>query len=602
MTTDAAGRRLSGAPNLDRIRAEQTRTLYRNCPLGVVSAAGVSIMVAVAVSSRSGGSAAALWSLSIVGCAVAHLAVCALYWRADPPVASWRRWIGLFTLLAFVEGIAWGLGVALLASPDDYARTIFLLVAWAGLGAGGIVVFGSYPLTYVLFLYPAIGPHIYFALTYRYPFHQPLTALLAVFLVAMPLIAWRFSQQLIAGLRLQFANLDLAEDLRVQKEAAEQANLAKSQFLAAISHDLRQPVHALGLFVSTLRGRQMDEGAARLVDMIDSSVAAMGELFTSLLDISKLDAGAVQPRFESVAVGPLLERLCREYVDEAQAKGIELRCRRRALNVHSDSVLIERSVRNLISNAVRYTDAGGVLVGCRCRGGSGSDSGSGEVSIEVWDTGCGIPPQQHERIFQEFYQVGNPERDRTKGVGLGLAIVRRTASLIGAELFFRSEPGRGSMFRLTMPRAADGPAPADASEAAAPPPPHDRQILVIDDDLAIQQAMQGLLASWGHRVAVAGSGQEAARLLADQPMRPDLIICDYRLRGDETGVAVIQQLHRQFDASIPAILITGDTAPARIAEAQASGFALLHKPLSNSKLRAAIGNLLRRKIPAGPPG
>ncbi len=591
MSTDAAGRRETGDPseNLDRIRAEQARTLYRNCPLGVIGAAGVSILVAAALGEpgRAGGSHTALWSLGIVGCAIAHLALCAVYWRANPAAARWRLWIGLFTLVAFVEGIGWGLGAAILSSPDDFARDTFMLVAWAGLGAGGIVVFGSYPLTYVLFLYPAIAPHIYFALLYRYPFYLPMVALLVTFLVAMPLIAWRFSLQLLAGLRLQFANLDLAEDLRVQKEAAEQANLAKSQFLAAVSHDLRQPVHALGLFVSTLRGYRMDPDAARLVDQIDSSVAATGELFTSLLDISKLDAGAVQPRFESVALDPLLERLCREYADEAQAKDIELRRMRRPLYVRSDAVLLERMIRNLTSNAVRYTDAGGVLIGCRVR--------PGVVSIEVWDTGCGISADQKELIFQEFYQIANPERDRSKGVGLGLAIVKRTARLVGAELFFRSEPGRGSLFRLTLPRAATGPDATGAGETAAPLLPDDTLIAVIDDDLAIQQAMRGLLSSWGHRVIVAGSGQEATALLADQPIAPDLIICDYRLRGEETGVAVIQALHRQFDASIPAILVTGDTAPARIAEAQASGFALLHKPLSNSKLRAAIRNLLRQR-------
>ena len=502
-----------------------------------------------------------------------------------PAAADWRRWIGLFTLVAFIEGIAWCLGAIILTAPDNLPLAMVLMLAWAGVSAAGVMVFGPYPPTYVLFLYPAMLPHIYFTLLYRYPFYQLLAALQISFLIALPLIAWRFSAQLVAGLRLQFANLDLAEDLRVQRDLAEQANLAKSQFLAAVSHDLRQPVHALSLFIDALRNCKMDEEAHRLTNFIGSSVAAMGELFTSLLDISKLDAGAVQPRLESVALAPLLERLCREYADEAESKGIALRFLRRSLAVHSDSVLLERIVRNLISNAVRYTDAGGVLVGCRIR--------RDDVSIEVWDTGCGIPADQTELIFREFYQVANPERDRSKGVGLGLAIVKRTAVLIGAEMSFRSEPARGSVFRVKVARSTDRPILASAETTA--PAPGGALIFVIDDDHAIQQAMHSLLTSWGHRVVLAGSGEEAAAHIAEHPAPPDLIICDYRLRGDETGAAVIQRLHQHFGSPVPAVLVTGDTAPARIAEAQASGFALLHKPLSNSTLRAAIGNLLRRK-------
>jgi signal transduction histidine kinase/CheY-like chemotaxis protein len=586
---DTASRRHWGglSENLDRIRAAQTRTLYRNCPVGVVSAACVSIVVAVALdgSRRFGGERAVLWSLGVIGCAGAHLVLCALYWRAGPSDADWRRWIGLFTLIAFIEGMVWCVGAVVLTPPHDFTLTLVILLAWAGVASAGIVVFGSYLPTYALFLYPAILPHVFLAFLYRYPFYQLLAALEIIFLIALPLIAWRFSAQLVAGLGLQFANLDLAEDLRVQKELAEQANLAKSQFLAAVSHDLRQPVHALGLFIGALRNRKMDEEAHRLVNFIDSSVMAMGELFTSLLDISKLDAGAVQPRFEPIALAPLLDRLCREHADEAEAKGVALRCRRRSLSIHSDAVLLERVIRNIISNAVRYTDAGGVLVGCRAR--------NGVVSIEVWDTGCGIPAHQNELIFREFYQIGNPERDRSKGVGLGLAIVKRTAALIGAELSFRSEVGRGSVFRLSVARSESD--PAQAADPTAPFAPNGALIFVIDDDLAIQQAMYSLLTSWGHRVAVAASGEEAALRAMEHLGAPDLIICDYRLRDQETGVAAIRRLHQHFDPSIPAILITGDTAPARIAEAQASGFALLHKPLSNSRLRAAIGNLLLRK-------
>lgn len=570
--------------DLERIRAEQARTLYRNCPLGVISAAVVSILVAVALG-RTSQPAAVFWSLSVVGCAAAHLVLCWAYCRAAPATARWRRWLWVFSSMAFVEGMAWCIGAIILTSPDNFPEALIILLAWAGVSSGGVVVFGAYLPTYLLFFYPTMLPTVFLTLLYRHPYFQLMAALEITFLIALPLIALRFNLQLIAGLRLQFANLDLAEDLRRQKELAEEANIAKSQFLAAVSHDLRQPVHALGLFIGALRDRQMDEEAHRLVDLVDSSVAAMGELFTSLLDISKLDAGAVQPSFECVDLGPLLQRLWRECADEADAKGIAVRCLPRTFQVRSDGVLLERVVRNLILNAVRYTDAGGVLIGCRAR--------RDAIILEVWDTGRGIADQHSDLIFREFYQVGNPERDRSKGVGLGLAIVKRVARLIEADLSFKSQLGRGSVFRLTMARATPGKTPAPDAIRTIPDGARNALVAVIDDDLLIQQAMRLLLPSWGYDVAVAGSGAEMLEQLENPASTPDLIICDYRLREQETGVQTIARLHQRFGRSIPAMLVTGDTAPDCIAEAQASGFALLHKPLSNSRLRAAIGNLLR---------
>jgi signal transduction histidine kinase len=463
---------------------------------------------------------------------------------------------------------------------------LIVLLAFAGVSAGGVVVFGPYVPTYIAFLYPTMAPHIVFAFLYRYPYWQLMAALESTFVVALPLLAWRYSRQLVTGFRLQFANLDLAEDLRRQKDIAETANRAKSQFLAAVSHDLRQPIHALGLFIGALRGREMDGEAQRLVDFIDRSVEAMDALFNALLDISKLDAGAVQPHFETVALAPLLKRLCDEYATEAERKGLAIRYRSCSCSVRSDPALLERILRNLITNAVRYTEHGGVLVGCRRE--------AGAVRIEVWDTGCGISPEQTDLIFQEFYQVGNRERDRSKGVGLGLAIVRRTSDLLGATLTFGSRPEHGSVFRLTLEPAADVPAIPTKPSALCAPRIVEALILVVDDDVDIQQAMKGLLTSWGYRVALGGSGDEIIASVEDRLQPPNLIICDYRLRGQETGVDVIRRLHQRYgDAMIPAILITGDTAPDRIVDARASGFALLHKPLSNSRLRAAIGNLLR---------
>ncbi len=489
-----------------------------------------------------------------------------------------------FTLIVFAEGLAWALGT-MLFRPTQRSPRLGLPLGLVGNIRRPIVVFGAFLRTYLLFTYPAMIPHMVFLLRHQYPFSSTVLTLLVVYIVALPIIVYWFKTQMIEGHRLRFENMDLAEDMRQAKERADQANVAKSNFLASASHDLRQPVHALGLFIGALRGRAMDAQARRLVDQIDELVGAMDDLFTSLLDVSKLDAGAISPSVEPISVGPLIERLCGDYAGEAIGKGIRLRQVRCALTVRSDPVLLERIIRNLISNAVRYTDRGGVVVGCRRRG-TGLD-------IEICDSGCGVPAELHGQIFEEFFQVANPERDRSKGLGLGLAIVKRLAGLIAAPLSFRSEVGKGSVFRLSLPRCeAVLPLPEQGVQGDLSPASGGALIAVIDDELAIQQAMQSLLSSWNYRVVAASSAEAVmARLQAASP--PDLLICDYRLRGGLTGVAEIATLRRRFGRSIPAMLITGDTAPDRIAEAQASGLLLLHKPLSNARLRAAVGNLLR---------
>jgi CheY-like chemotaxis protein len=214
------------------------------------------------------------------------------------------------------------------------------------------------------------------------------------------------------------------------------------------------------------------------------------------------------------------------------------------------------------------------------------------LALQVWDTGCGIPVAQQDRVFQEYYQVDNPERDRTRGLGLGLAIVRRLTELLACKLILRSQPGRGSCFEVTMPLADDAAGVAEPEPEALSGAFSHGLIVVIDDELAIREAMSSLLKGWGHDVITAGSGDDAIRRLSPIAVRPKLVICDYRLRDGENGIEVIERLRSEYNETIPAMLITGDTAPDRLADAQASGLLLLHKPVSNSKLRAAIINLI----------
>jgi CheY-like chemotaxis protein/anti-sigma regulatory factor (Ser/Thr protein kinase) len=285
-------------------------------------------------------------------------------------------------------------------------------------------------------------------------------------------------------------------------------------------------------------------------------------------------------------VQPLLERVCRDFEVLANAKGLELVLHPCSLSVMSDALLLERILRNVIANAVTYTDRGRVVVGCRRR--------RGYLGIQVWDTGRGIPRNEQEHVFQEFYQLGNPERDRTKGVGLGLAIVRRLTQLLGHTLTVRSEPGRGSVFQIGAPTA--DPAAAAATQTGELSAPFLARgaglILVIDDEVAIQIAMKSLLESWGYEAITAGSCEEMLERIATHRAAPRLIISDYRLRDNASGIDAIERLRHEYNDEIPGMLITGDTAADRLREAQESGFLLLHKPVPNHRLRASIAHLI----------
>jgi signal transduction histidine kinase/CheY-like chemotaxis protein len=460
------------------------------------------------------------------------------------------------------------------------------MISTTSVSSGAISAFGPYlPAFFALFV-PAILPYAVFNATSPDSARSASCLLLLVLIPGisgLAIIANRGFKQLV---KLRIQTEQLATDLQGQKEIAERASAAKTTFLAAASHDLRQPVHALGLFIGALRRVVMPLEGQKLIEQIEESTLAMDGLFSALLDISQLDAGTVEVQRQSFPMGALLERICRDHEAEATAKGLSLVWARSTAVVDCDPVLLERILRNLVANAVRYTDHGRVLVGCRRRGAA--------ISVQVLDTGPGIPPDQRERVFQEYYQLGNPERDRTKGLGLGLAIVRRLVDLLGCEMTLRSRTGHGSCFEVSVPIATGGiRADKDAPEATSGALAHGF-IVVIDDELAIRNAMSALLAGWGHETVVVGSGDEAIRRLSMCEQRPDLIICDYRLRDGENGIAVIDRLRSEYNEAIPAMLITGDTAPDRLAEAKASSLLLLHKPVSNGKLRAAIVNLIAK--------
>jgi CheY-like chemotaxis protein len=312
-------------------------------------------------------------------------------------------------------------------------------------------------------------------------------------------------------------------------------------------------------------------------------------LFESLLDMTKLEAGILQPSVAEFPVSRLLERVETTFAEAARKKGLGLSVVRSDAWVASDPILLERILLNLVSNAVRYTEHGGVLVGCRCRG--------DRLRIDVYDTGPGIPEDQQSRVFGEYYQLGAAEMDRrsTTGLGLGLAIVERLGRLLGHPVELRSRPGRGSRFSIIVPYLAGR---RDVAEVVASPitadPARGKLVVIIDDDPLVLEGMSGLLRSWGCAVASGDNAGSALSKIEAAQQQPALIVSDYRLANGESGIDTIRQLRERFDRTIPALLISGDTAPDRLREADQAGFRLLHKPVAPMRLRALVNQLLMR--------
>ncbi|MGE5546380.1 MAG: PAS domain S-box protein [Solirubrobacterales bacterium] len=378
------------------------------------------------------------------------------------------------------------------------------------------------------------------------------------------------------------------DELYGAKEAAEEANVAKTRFLASASHDLRQPLQALSMFVAVLAAKNKEAEQVGLITRIQDSVTALEGLLNSLLDVSKLEAGLIVPVPDDFSVRTMMDRLASEFEPLCEAEGLKLSVVPSSRAIRSDPSLLDRILRNLLNNAVRYTKQGRILFGCRRRGRM--------LRIEVWDTGIGIPASELKNIFREFHQIGNPGRDRRQGLGLGLAIVERLADLMGHRIIVESVEGKGSVFAVEVPlvpgvRATPKPKqlPLGLTRTGA-------AVLIIDDEPDVRESLELLLESWGHHVVSAASAEEAIRRLPTLGRHPELILADYRLQNGDTGGQAIArvEVHLRSEVKVPAIILTGDTAPERLVQARALGHGLLHKPVQPEALRAAMEEALTK--------
>lgn len=571
--------------DVDRVRLELQRAQHaQTAPLMMAVANATSIGLLGALEwIRHPGPPVAAWVLIHIALWVPYV-VREAWVRRQPQVdlASWSRW---WQVSYALSAVMWGIETFTFFDVGDPLWTALRLVFFAGMGVVSVVAFANDFSFLRMAALTAIPQAVLMFLT-RDLLHFVMGSGLLIYMSLCIVLTLRLNRMLTRAVELRFESEDFAQTLKVEKDRVEDAYRSKARFLAAASHDLRQPLHALSLFVELLAARVTDPTQRAFVDRIDLSSRALGGLLNALLDLSRVDAGALKPNLTHFPLSDLLHELEGEVAGAAARKNLALQFKPTTLVVESDRELLGRVLRNLLANALRYTPAGTVTVEARLEGST--------VLLSVADTGLGIPLDVQEKVFEEFFQVGNPERDREQGLGLGLSIVRGICRTLEYRLTLISEPvrERGTELRVEVPLG-------DVTKVvepvllkpAADPGFQGRCVLVLDDEKDVRDGMRALLESWNCTPLCAGSFAEASVLLSTSRV-PDAVICDYRLPDNMNGVRAIEQLEQQVGRRLPTLLVTGDTAAGRIRELKQSGHPVLFKPALPGKLRAALSALL----------
>jgi len=482
-------------------------------------------------------------------------------------------------LVIFLSGVFWGVTCWLFLIPDNL--TVFIFVALAVVAAAPSALPAFSVLPYVWFLYAAPLLLITAAKLYSEDLWQ-LSLLAIINLIGLASLSRNLGNTIRKSITLDIANTELLGDLRIAKDKAEQANLVKSQFLAAVSHDIRQPLHSQGIFLEALSLRLNKKENTDLLNKTIQSNDALNGLFNSLMEISQLDAGTIKTNITHQHIHDLCELVVNENHLIAQQKGIKLELSKNQCVVVTDSMLFSRIFRNLLSNAIKFSDHGSIKISIK------ADDNS--VNVSVTDTGIGIPISEQKHIFNEYYQINNDARDRSKGIGLGLALVSRMCQLLKHDLKLTSTVGEGSCFSLTLPLG-------DASKVTAQPEDFNSgsvdnlKVILIDDDPSVLEAMNIMLLDWNCFPRTFSSLKETECTL-EPDYQPDLIISDYRLKEGSNGLEAIQQLQKRWTKTIPAIIISGDTNKQVLEKVHQQDYYLLHKPIKSWQLKKVIRILL----------
>ncbi len=526
------------------------------------------------------------WAVLIHGAQAGALALLWAFRRDGPGRTSAATWQRRQRIALALTALAWGIAPVLFLPPDELAYAALVVLVLLGMAVVGVVATATDRTGIFLWLVPITTP-LPLVLLWHGSDAYLMLAVVAVTWAALHLrLALAQNHLLSTTLRAQSENAALVERLHQQMDLTAQASREKSQFLASASHDLRQPLHALSFFGATLERRMAGSVDQPLIYNMMRSIEALDKSFGAILDISKLDAGAVEPHVQSFPIRDLFRRLQMSFAGQAEEAGLQLRFRPGGKVVTSDPQLLERILANLVQNGLRYSRPGaGVLVGARRR--------RGGISLEVWDAGIGISEAELPKVFAEFYQVANPERDRSKGLGMGLAIVKRLSELLGHELTVRSRPGAGSVFRVWVARVHAEQMDEFTVGAETLPGALDdtRAVLLLDDEEAIRTSVGELLAEWGYEVIAVSTTADALAAAKRRDGMIDVIISDLRLRDGEDGLRAIEQIRQACGFDVPALLVTGDTAPDQVLRVHESGHIVLYKPVQPKELLTLLKKL-----------
>ena len=569
----------------------QIQTLINNSPAFILASVFSAIMLVVVYWKQHDHGQLLGWLIAIL---LVNAVRNFLVWRFhrqrlhEENTLLWWRWFSVPSLLSVS---IWGLGAYVFYIPDSGSYQAFGIIVPLALAAGSLVFLSIVRWLFVSSFLLITLPLLLRVFLQGDFVHLIIGLMILVYIAIFVIFGYRMNRMLIESLRLRFENLELVQRLTEEKESAEMANVAKSKFLAAASHDLRQPLHALSLLSSALCDRIRYPEVKHIVDKIMLAVSALENLFNALLDISKLDSGVLKPNLASFQLREIFDKIENDYRPEADRKGLEFvvdSCSE--VVVYSDDILLERVIRNFVSNALRYTDRGRVRLSCQ--------PGNGGVVIAVQDTGIGIQGDKLQAIFDEYVQIGNPERDREKGLGLGLAIVARISQLLDHRIQVDSVPGQGSTFSVEVPLGRKQDIPRPEMEIMRTPALEleDLRVLIIDDERSNLDALEALLRGWKCEVIAAESGEEACERIREQGSAPDCILTDYRLRDNKTGLDAIRAVTEIVGHPVPAVLITGDVAIKKLHEEGADAYRLMHKPVQPARLRALLKHIQQQKL------
>ncbi len=574
-------------------RAKLMAIVHKNSPTAIVASVLLPALTTLGFWNDASHSALLGWCAVMLLLTVGGLWFYVGYQRDHASMsrsAHTRKWWNNMRAVAFLTGVTWGSSALLHLYTGSVVFSSVLYLLTLGVLAGGAVSQAPVPSNLVYAGVPILVPNILMA-EFAFPGHGAyVQGLLVIYGLMLSRHAFNLQVTLVRAIQLEGDSRRLARQFQDEKERALHASEEKSRFLAAASHDLRQPVHALVMLVEALRARNQSSALHPLVEQVAAGTQTIDLLFRSLLDLSKLEGRKVLPTLEPCELGALIRDVMSQFAADARESGLTLTPRvPDELYAMAEPVLLRRALFNLVQNALRYTQRGGVLVTARQR--------RKNVRLEVWDTGAGVTPEHLPDIFSPYYQVHNPQRDPSQGLGLGLAIFKECVRLMRGTYGVRSVPGKGSVFWFalatvpaeTVASVREMRAMAQAEEAK--PDRLQGTVLVVDDDSQIRKAWIALMEAWGIRVACAAHGAEADKLFATG-LRPDIIFCDLRLPGSENGLDLLERWQNTQPQARSALL-TGDLKSAALAAAEEAGYFVLPKPVDPASLRLLLRRWLR---------